>query len=202
MAKFLLHLLLALMAGTPVAAFAQESRWFVQVGVGSGEADGELEIPFVAVNAGLFSQPSPGDRNDRVWSAMVGYRVVGLLYVDVGYADLGEYEANRIGFRRPSAHIKELSLGARYVHPISDRFSAVWRLAVTQTRLDSDRLTTPGFGNVVLETQPIPDDNGLTWGTGILYGPFHRIRVSLMLNRHELERTDVTDLTLGINYSF
>ena len=64
------------------SAQAQETRLLLQVGLGVAEADGLLNIPFVAENAGSFSRPQGADNSELVANASLGYRVYDGLFVE------------------------------------------------------------------------------------------------------------------------
>ena len=181
-------------------ANAQSERLLLQVGIGLAEADGLLAIPFVTTAGGIISRPGGADTTDFASRLSVGYRVYRDLYLELGFVDLGEFDSDQeVSDLRPTAKINEWSLGVRYLHPLTARMSAMWRLGITRANIDSERLVIESGGGSLpprtFATEPIPDETGITWGTGLVWSISDRVDVGFAYNSHELDRTDIASLS-------
>jgi OOP family OmpA-OmpF porin len=166
--KAFLTLGLALCAGS---AFAQAglSGLYVTGGIGQGKAKFDTSD---------FSD-EPGfersfDDKDMTWNIGVGYRFHRNIAVELGYANLGEYQVSYTGtgatagdFARDDYEVTAWKLAAVGLLPVVQQLSVIGKLGIAATKVD-DEFTASSAG--------VPESGGakktrtqLFWGVGAQY---------------------------------
>ena len=194
--SLLIGLLIALTA--PAAASrAAELPFYASVGVSLSETNSvaETDVPPLSFIVGDPTQlpqfpdelPVNGlafDDDDTGITAALGYQFVDFFALELGYQDLGSFQArapifNAFGSLPIPATIdaSAVSLGAQFGFPLTERLRATWHLNVIRADFEAGGEAVIGFlvgpvpgppGNIIVIPYADPDDEtGYGFGFGL-----------------------------------
>lgn len=169
------------------AAHAQSSPWYVVGGIGQGKAKfNNSDYPGAAEaeasledDLGLASGTLAGaltrsvDDTDTTWNIGVGYRINRNFAVELGYANLGEYN---VSYRTSLAggvsdstdyEVSAWKLAAVGMLPLAHGFSIIGKLGFARTEAQAEfRFTASGIDE---SDRAKEARNGVFWGVGAQY---------------------------------
>jgi opacity protein-like surface antigen len=221
-------LLLSLMFSLIDNALADTTRagdlpFYAAVSVSLSQTNGiaETDVPELSYLAGDPTQlpdqwPLNGttfDDNNTAWAAAIGYQFTNYFAVELGYEELGTFQATARLISTPQTlpapvtlDAGGLSLAAQFGYPLSERLRATWRLSVVRAQFDVEGDVTlgilvgpfPGPTSyvVVLPYADPEDETGYGLGFGLSWAFNKHFEVELAYNRQDLRVLDFDSVGL------
>ena len=212
--SLLTGLLISIAAGAPHAA---ELPFYASVGVSLSQTNGLAEtdapaLSFFVGNPGASPRfptevPLNGlafDDDDTGWSAAIGYQFTEFFAVELGYQDLGAFQARapvlNTGRTLPipvAIDVSGVSLGSKFGFPLTERLWATWHLNVIRAGFEASGETAIGFfpgpipgppPDVAFVPYADPDDEtGYGFGFGVSWAFNKHFEAELAYSRQDLQ---------------
>ena len=209
--------LLICLAGAAGETRAAELPFYASVGVSLSQTNGlaETDVPpptFFIGDPGEFPQfPDelplaglPFDDDDSGFSAALGYQFTKFFAVELGYQDLGSFQArapivSAFGALPVPATLDAsgLSLGAQFGFPLTERLRATWHLKIVRAEFEATGDAVIGFlpgpipgppPSVAVVPYADPDDEtGYGFGFGVSWAFNEHFEAELAYSRQDLQ---------------
>ena len=184
------------LGASAVHAASFESGVSVGIGIGQSSLSEAVSMPVRSSNPASSEavfRAVPIDDDDISLSAFVAYDFSARFNVALGYSDLGEFEGRLPGGtptseQRLSLGVKEFSLSAQALFPMTEGLAAYLRLGVSKVQFDKTEyevLLEPAFQGPEVITEP-EDETGYLFGVGLQWRVHRFVQMSLGFSRHDV----------------
>jgi hypothetical protein len=206
-----------------VAQPAEDSaqRWLLEIAAGRGALSAaavDMETDSAFIGPAPVAPPSvlssTYDDDDALFRLSMAYEIVPRFAVEIAYSDLGEYSPRFGFFSGPNDQLelllamlegKQLTLGARFDHALTQRFSGIWKVGVSRSSFDVTTVRTPATGSafrinplVINSLEHPPDETGVMLGIGIRWQGAGRIGIGGSYHRHDMEIGTIETVDVSI----
>lgn len=205
------------------AALAGEPSFYASVGVSLSQTNGLAETDSTPPLSSVGEFPefpdelplngSAFDDDDTGWAAALGYRFTDYFAMEVGFEELGTFQAKAQLTGTPEAVALPLtidasgfSLAAQFGYPLSERLRATWHLGVVRAGFDAEGEAViailgpgPSFEGFVVVPYVDPDDEtGYRFGFGVSWAFNQHFEAELAYSHQDLQVLDFDSFALRL----
>lgn len=203
-------LTLALLAAPFAMAQTDTTGWYAGGHIGQSQATiDDARITSGLLSSGLIAGPISPINRDLGYKVFGGYQFNKNFALEGGYFNLGQFgfstTTTPAGTLTGDIRLKGLNLDAVGTLPITDKFSVLGRLGVTNTQAND---SFAGTGAVsVLNPNPSSRDINLKVGLGLQYAMTDALSLRAEIERYRIDdavgnKGDVNLVSIGLIYRF